>query len=263
MPVQRSIPRVCRQCGSDFLATVSAVNSGKGLLCSVACRFAAQDRTSHAFVPRKSRKVQIPCHECGVPVSRMPSNIHGRAYCSKTCRYTSARPHAIRQPIIQSDGLTALVPLMKHDDSVRTHAVIDATDAAWVGQWRWHRDDDGYAVREVRTDDGRQRILLHRELLGLSASDELEGDHVNRDRLDDRRSNLRAIPTLGNRQNMPGQFGTSSVYRGVSWNRQTGKWDARVQTKGKNHRLGSFTDEHAAAEAARAGRARLLPYAVD
>jgi len=104
---------------------------------------------------------------------------------------------------------------------------------------------------------------LHRELLGLTRGDGFEVDHINRDRLDNRRSNLRAIPLDGNRQNKSSHRTSSSKYRGVSWAPDRRKWRAFVTDHGKRINLGQFSDEQAASEAARAARSRLMPYAVD
>ena len=41
----------------------------------------------------------------------------------------------------------------------------------------------------------------------------------------------------------------SSRFRGVSLNKASRKWEARIRESGKNHYLGSFTDEEAAARA--------------
>ena len=54
-----------------------------------------------------------------------------------------------------------------------------------------------------------------------------------------------------------------AAYRGVSWRKDLEKWRAFVRANGKTISLGVFTDELEAAAAAREGRARLLPYAVD
>jgi hypothetical protein len=91
----------------------------------------------------------------------------------------------------------------------------------------------------------------------------MEGDHIDRDRLNYRRSNLRALPKGKNSQNQSSYRGSSSAYRGVSWDRRRGKWSAYVCGGGKTTSLGRFNTEEAAAAAAKDGRARLLPFAVD
>ncbi len=160
---------------------------------------------------------------------------------------------------------TARVPLRARDGYIRAYALIDVADAAWVNQWRWHLNSYGYVSRSEHVcypQGCRVRTFkLHRELLRLAQGDVLEGDHISRDKLDNRRSNLRILTRDEQAQNKP-SYGVSP-YRGVTWDKGTGKWMARVHVAGKTEYLGLFTREEEAGKAARAARAQLLPYAVD
>lgn len=155
------------------------------------------------------------------------------------------------------------IPLRARDGSVRAYAIIDAADADWVNQWRWCLTPDGYAQRMTRDGDRRGTLRLHRALLGCARGDGFEVDHINRNRLDNRRANLRVVTKAENRQNVLGTPTASSKYRGVSWDRRVSRWRAQVQSRGRNHFFGYFDSEIEAAEAARIERARLLNCAVD
>jgi len=155
------------------------------------------------------------------------------------------------------------IPLRARDGAVRNYAIVDAADAAWVNQWRWHLSTKGYVSRTAKISGQYVKFRLHRELLGLTNGDGFEGDHINRDRLDNRRCNLRAVSHAANTQNVTSHQGTTSKHRGVSWNKQKRKWEGRVRVNGRAIHLGYFADESQAAEAARAARARLLPNATD
>lgn len=163
---------------------------------------------------------------------------------------------------LSPDGTSSLVPLRARDGTIQAYALIDAADADWVNQWPWHRHDRGWAVRNEGARPHRKKLMLHRELLGLMHGDGIEGDHIDRDRLNCRRVNLRPLPAGKNQQNTDRRGGTS-VYRGVSWNRRKRRWHAQVTADGRKHHLGWFIDEAEAAAAAKAGRLRLLPYTVE
>lgn len=169
----------------------------------------------------------------------------------------------MRPDDIVPDGAVG-IPLRARDGTVRAIALVDAADAAFANQWTW-RLEDGYARRRVVSAGRERRFHLHRELLSLVYGDGYEGDHRSRDRLDNRRANLRSVPKHGkpNNQNVSNQARSASQYRGVAWHRQSQKWQARVSVNGKSVYLGLFADEHEAAAVARAARRRLLPYAVD
>jgi hypothetical protein len=143
---------------------------------------------------------------------------------------------------------------------VVAYAIIDAVDAAWIGQWRWCLAPSGYAVRR---DPNGGTLRMNRELLGLIKGDKSEGDHVNRDRLDNRRANLRVATKAENRQNRTPFQGGTSRYRGVWRHPDTGHCQAYVSVNRKKIYLGYFKSEEEAAEVARAARAKMLPYATD
>jgi hypothetical protein len=61
-------------------------------------------------------------------------------------------------------------------------ALVDNEDYAAVTKWRWSLNGSGYAYGSPG--------LMHRLLLGLAKRDGKEVHHVNRFKLDNRRSNL-------------------------------------------------------------------------
>jgi hypothetical protein len=153
---------------------------------------------------------------------------------------------------------SVLIPLRARDGSIRAYAIVDAADAAWVNQWRWCLSD-GYVHRNA---GGGKHVKLHRELLGLTRGDGVEVDHENRNKLDNRRGNLRRATHAGNMQNHPG-YGGSSKYRGVTWNKKLNKWVASIRAYGKQTHIGVFVSEDEAGAAARRARETLMPLAVD
>jgi hypothetical protein len=138
-------------------------------------------------------------------------------------------------------------------------AIIDETDLPLVEPYLWRLHNAGYAW--VYTDaKGRHGTSMHRHLCGLAADDPREVDHLNGDRLDNRRSNLRVCTRAENAQNSPSRFGTSR-HRGVSWNFKREKWVAQGKINGRNYYLGQFDDELAAARVAAAWREEHFTFA--
>lgn len=101
--------------------------------------------------------------------------------------------------------------------------------------------------------------VLHRWILGLTKGDGLIGDHINRNRLDNRRVNLRVVDPSGSSQNVSGRG--KSRFRGVHPTR-AGRWVARVKYQHKNYIVGTFDSEEDAAKAAEAKRREVLPFYV-
>jgi len=87
-------------------------------------------------------------------------------------------------------------------------------------------------------------------------------DHINGDKLDNRRANLRIATAFENAQNRHVARGASS-HRGVVWHKGAGKWMAQAHLAGVQHYLGLFDREEDAAKAAAAFRAEHMPFSPD
>lgn len=154
------------------------------------------------------------------------------------------------------------VPLHGYRGVIRTYALIDDEDFAAVAEKRWHLLSVGYAA------SGRWG-LMHRFLLGLQAGDGKRTDHVNGNKLDNRRANIRVCTQAENMQNWRVRNAASrtSQHRGVSLDRKTRNhrkvWIAQVMLQGKQHFLGRFETEEDAAAAAAAFRAARMPFSID
>lgn len=160
--------------------------------------------------------------------------------------------------------ITIPIPLHARDGTTRAYAVVDSIDAVEAGR-RWSLDSHGYAVRTVYLgyENGKQRqrkIYLHRELMGLTVGDGREVDHVDGDKLNCRRSNLRVGTHTQNAQNVAARGGTSR-HRGVSWQRRAsgGVWQVKARFAGRLRHIGYFDQEEDAAEAASEFRRRYMP----
>lgn len=133
-------------------------------------------------------------------------------------------------------------------------ALIDDDDAHLVlsRRWRWAK---GYAV------SGRNSVSMHRLILGAGRSQLV--DHRNRDRLDNRRENLRLATKAENALN--GNIrGGSSRYRGVCWDvgahtNPKRRWRASIRVDGHVRFLGNFATEEEAALAWNAAAAVIWP----
>jgi hypothetical protein len=157
----------------------------------------------------------------------------------------------------------AQIPLRARDGTVRALALVDDEDLQRLSAWRWSLGTNGYAERGFSAGGGKiKRVRLHVEVMG-EAPDGLEWDHINRNPLDCRKANLRAVTRQWNMQNRGSFRGATSSHRGVFWDKGVRKWRAVVRTNGKNYYAGCHSREEDAAAAALALRKELLPGAVD
>jgi hypothetical protein len=154
-----------------------------------------------------------------------------------------------------------LIPLRDREGKVRASATVGEADFARVGALRWKLDDQGYAARSVRVDGGWQTLRLHREVLQLAPGDDRRVDHIDGDRLNNRRSNLRFATDAQNAQNRTRrQANNRSGFTGVCWHAAKKRWMATVQLDRRKHHLGYFDDPTEANAVVVAFRAEHMPF---
>lgn len=124
-------------------------------------------------------------------------------------------------------------------------AIVDAADYEWLMQWKWRYHWAGYARRQG--ESRKQDILMHREILATPKG--MDTDHINGNRLDCRRINLRICSRKENVRNQLPKAGFSSKYKGVSWSKAAKKWYASIKVDGRGRNLGLFSNEMDAANA--------------
>lgn len=150
---------------------------------------------------------------------------------------------------------------LKGRQGISGYVLVDSEDRALLARKRWTLHS-GYAAHAYMDGDDLRVILMHRMILGLERGDERQGDHINRDTLDNRRSNLRIVTSAQNSQNKAAYRGGSSRFRGVHWDKDGNRWRAGGSISGRTISLGSFASEIAAARAAEEWRTNHMPFAM-
>ncbi len=125
------------------------------------------------------------------------------------------------------------------------YAIVDTADYEELSQYTWHFHN-GYAMRW----ENRREVYMHRQIMNPPKGKVV--DHVNHNRVDNRRSNLRICNRRQNIFNQPSKRATASPFKGVSYRKYPSgrrKCYAQIRIDGKKTYLGSFAAE---ADAARA-----------
>src|SRR5260221_205877 len=102
-----------------------------------------------------------------------------------------------------------------------TFVIVDDEDYEYLNQWKWHLSSNGYAVRRPyikgseKTGQKHTVVWMHRVINNTPAG--RDTDHINRDRLDNRRSNLRTATFSQNSMNKGLSKSNTSGIKGISW----------------------------------------------
>lgn len=116
-------------------------------------------------------------------------------------------------------------------------AIVDDEDYLRLSQHKWSLSSHGYAVRDEQIDGRYRRVYMHREIL-ITTDTQSEVDHINGNGLYNRRENLRLATHMQNLSNQRKRSFTTSRFKGVYYDRATGKWRGQVKHSGKAHSLG-------------------------
>ena len=134
-----------------------------------------------------------------------------------------------------------LIPLTKG-----AFAKVDDSDFEYLSQWKWNLTGDGRNAERRTGGHVGYTILMHRQILDAKKGELV--DHINRDPLDNQRKNLRLADKSINALNAGRRSDNTSGHRGVCFNKQNGKWQARITICGKTRHLGFFSEIAEAAE---------------
>ena len=163
-----------------------------------------------------------------------------RGYCDKhycqikRCGHLLGKTRfSTNEVVTVGDHAEVIMTDMKGNEKAR--AIIDNADVEAIKQHKWSLDSKGYARGRVNGEE----VRMHRFLLGLGKSDR-EVDHRDRNRLNNRRCNLRTCEHYVNMANIPidNQCGVRGIRKYKERNQNPYKVEFRRQ--GKSFYVGYF-----------------------
>lgn len=127
------------------------------------------------------------------------------------------------------------------------YALVDDEDFEALNRHKWYYSQ-GYAMRDEWLGSSKKKHLqMHRVIMDTPAGNDT--DHLNRDKLDNRRENLRVCTRSQNSVNKGIQKNSTTGFKGVHFFKRTGKWMSYVHLDKKRVYLGYFASPEAAATA--------------
>jgi len=128
---------------------------------------------------------------------------------------------------------------------------VDDEDLEMLSGYTWWSDHKGYAISERKG----KAVRMHRLIMGCPSGSQV--DHINHDKRDNRKSNLRVCSAAQNQHNRLNYKSNLSGLKGVGWHKATQSWRARIQVEGVQIHLGTFKKKEAAYEAYKNAAKRL------
>lgn len=116
---------------------------------------------------------------------------------------------------------------------------IEIDDLEKIKKYYWRMESNGGFIAYIPFSNGKQ-IKMHRYI--MDCYDEHVVDHINHDRFDNRRSNLRIVEIINNTQNQPIKSNNTSGCPGVCWNKRKQKWMSRITVNKNKVFLGYYDD---------------------
>lgn len=121
------------------------------------------------------------------------------------------------------------------------YAIVDDEDYEWLNQWKWQCDSKGYARGRINGIPQKMHRLINQTPTAMQT------DHINGNKLDNRKENLRSCNQMESMRNRAKWANTTSRYKGVSLYREAKKWTAYIRVNKKKIHIGLFENEHYAA----------------
>ena len=106
--------------------------------------------------------------------------------------------------------------------------LFDIEDYDKIKEICWHENGNGYACHK-----SKKNLFVHRIVINAKENEIV--DHINRNRLDNRKSNLRIVSSSENIVNSKLRRDNTSGIKGVSWNKRYQRWSTSIQFEKKTY----------------------------
>lgn len=128
-----------------------------------------------------------------------------------------------------------------------TKFLFDTEDLPLAESREWYCDKDGYLVSCYYYNGRRRFVRFHR--IVIDAKPQQIVDHINGNRADNRKANLRCCSRAENGRNRKVCLGNKSGVTGVFYDRERQKWSANIVFNSKRVFLGRYDNKDDAIQA--------------
>lgn len=271
MSRKRSVEYVGKKFGKLFVVSEADKRNGKRMfLCKCDCGNESIVRGTHLTSGRVQScgcvgRIDIAGQRYGRLVAIEFDRVeNGRTYWKCRCdcgNIVSVNTGKLRDGHTQSCGCLAQEAIRrqrKHNEyevvggyvkvklNDNDYMLCDIEDWEKLKCHSWFVNPNGYAT----SGTSKGAFMFHKKVTNTTSE---IVDHINRNKLDNRKCNLRVCDMKINSINRDLQSNNTTGYKGVYYNKRDKTWNARVTVDGKTIHLGTFLTKEEAIAARQAG----------
>lgn len=121
--------------------------------------------------------------------------------------------------------------------------LVDKDDFLYLNQYKWHLGN-GYVRRTTYSSGNKKNIRMHRVIMRSEKGCMV--DHINGNKLDNRKENLRICTHQENMRNRKIPLTNKTGYKGIREKKFGKKWEVQIGVNHKNIYLGTFSNKQEA-----------------
>jgi hypothetical protein len=127
--------------------------------------------------------------------------------------------------------------------------LVDDDDWEYLNEFSWYISHTGYSYTGIwmKFKQTTKQVKMERFIMRVPKGFII--DHINGNRCDNRKENLRLVTKQENNINRCKRSGCPTTYKGLTWIAKERRWKVRVKLDGKEYYVGRFVNEIDAAHA--------------
>jgi hypothetical protein len=138
------------------------------------------------------------------------------------------------------------IPIRNKEKKIIHYLTVSSEDYEELNKFKWSRDKDNYSISNIDGKLWRIHRYIMINILKNNLTPQQKVDHINRNKLDNRRENLRVVTSSENSRNRTKKKNATSKYFGVCLIKINNKWRASIVINGKTLNATYDKEIHAA-----------------
>jgi hypothetical protein len=224
----------CKVCGKSFLTYPAYKNKRK--TCSKKCFYKKLSKKWKGENNPRWKFGRSKCEICG-NVGHGGIRSFGKMLCRKHYLQMYKKGKIERTRFDKHEFVCnekyCKINIYNRKQDVICKVKVDKEDLERVIEHKWSLDSNGYLFTNIN----KKRLALHQFILGKKEGYDI--DHINSDRIDNRKENLRYATRSQNLMNKRNVLG-------ITWDKNRKKWLAQITVNKKHINLGRYDNKEEA-----------------